>query len=127
MSLDEEIRMIEDDLDLELCKRGYAVAELRENYSGLSDCHLLSEGTLGDDPERSASLKQALEGLSAEAREVVGIVLDCPRELVEFVTGKGTNRELTGATVQAWLRWNGWKWRAIWAAFREVKKLLATL
>jgi hypothetical protein len=123
----DEILLVEDDLDEGLRKRGYAVAELREDYEGLGCSYLLSGGALGDDPERAVSLKQGLEGLSAEAREVVGIVLNCPRELVEFVMGKGAHLHLTGKTLKAWLRWNGWKLTVIDVVFRELKKFVTSL
>lgn len=88
---------------------------------------LTSSGSFGSDPERACRLKMALEGLSAEAREVVETVLNTPDELVEFVVGKGTRRELTAADVRAWLRWKGWRWKSISIAFAEVRKIFNVL
>lgn len=81
---------------------------------------LVSGGALHDDPERACRLKQALEGLSAEALEVVNLVLEAPGELLEWVVHKGTVWELTRSDVRVYLRWRGWPWKRIRGVWEEV-------
>lgn len=80
----------------------------------------LSEQQGRFNPERACRLKLFFAGLSKEALEVVDLILNVPDELLEFVIGKGTHREVTRNSIRQYLRWHGWERRNVEKIFREL-------
>jgi len=75
-------------------------------------------------PESLTAFKELLESLSEEAKEVVNIVLNTPTELVDALFARkekgkgGLNRH----QLRSYLRYCGWKYRAIETVFGELRK-----
>ena len=75
-------------------------------------------------PETLIMFKEMLDSLSKEAREVVGIVLSTPQELIEalFVGKKKGKGRLNRNQLRMYLRYRGWKHLVIESVFGELRK-----
>lgn len=72
----------------------------------------------------SSSFARALEGLGAEARQVVSLILGSAGEFADFTVG---SVKVTRGHIQSYLRGWGWKWTKIEAAMGEIKEMLKSL
>ena len=76
-------------------------------------------------PERIIGFWQTLSKASSEAQDVVKLVFDTPRELVQMIALKRKQPYMTAACLKKYLR-KKLKWRAstINRVFKELKKLV---
>lgn len=78
-----------------------------------------------DNPERLIMMKDAMERMSGEARAVLSIIFNAPKELVDFLMRKpkGTRGSMTRHDLRGYLRWYGMKHVTIRTAFSEIECL----
>ncbi len=75
-------------------------------------------------PEHNLSFKEKLEGLSEEAKEVIKIVLESPREIWEFMDTMW-GKEYDRTNLLEYLKYEyGWGINKIWKIFNEIKSIL---
>lgn len=74
-------------------------------------------------PERIAIVRDMVEKLSAEAKEVLRIVVDTPAELAAYIRDSGM-AGMNKGVIEDYLRYREWTFYAIGDAFREVKDFL---
>ena len=75
-------------------------------------------------PERQIRFKQMLASLSAEAVQVVSIVLNTPAELIELARGVASRKDIchiNKTLLSKYLRGRGWKVSAIDRVFAEIR------
>jgi len=79
-----------------------------------------------NNPERLMMMKDAMERMSGEARAVLSIVFNAPKELVDFLMQKSRSTKglMTRHDLRSYLRWYGMKHVAILRAFSEIECLL---
>ena len=79
-------------------------------------------------PEQNAIFSEMLNSLSKEAKEVVGVVLSCPAEIVELVKTMSSNRQghmhVYRSNIKAFFSNAGWGPTKINQAFSEIKSSL---
>jgi len=79
----------------------------------------------GDNPEQALVFKELVHNLSTEAREVVEVVLNTPREMIELVrdmtSGRQGKMHLYRSNVTKFYRKRGWSYNKINAAYQEIK------
>jgi DNA-directed RNA polymerase specialized sigma subunit len=76
-------------------------------------------------PERQMSFKQMLTSLSAEAMQVVNIVLNTPAELIELARGVASRKDICHVNktlLSKYLQGKGWKVSAIDKVFAEIRE-----
>ena len=75
-------------------------------------------------PERQTRFKQMLASLSAEAMQVVSIVLNTPTELIEMARGVASRKDIchvNKSLLSKYLQRRGWKVSAIDRVFAEIR------
>lgn len=72
----------------------------------------------------SSSFSRALEGLGAEARQVVNLILGSAGEFADFTA---VPVKVTRGHIQDYLRGWGWKWAKINDVMGEIKEMLKSL
>jgi len=77
--------------------------------------------------ERDRHFKQ-LEGLSEEAKQIVRLIFNSPKEIFTNGEYRGWNGKITKKSIERFV-YNEWKWsyRKIWKAFKEIKEWLNNL
>jgi hypothetical protein len=119
--------MNSDDLELALegLDRFTATLEGLDNFSGADSLvellDILEERQRRNDPEQMTIQRDGLVKLSREAKEVVRLVIDTPKELLVHVSRKGAVKWLTATDITQYLKHYGWPKACIKAALREVR------
>jgi len=75
-------------------------------------------------PERQMAFGQMIASLSAEAMQVVNIVLNTPTELIELARGVANKKDIchiNKTLLNKYLRGRGWKVSAIDRVFAEIR------
>jgi len=76
-------------------------------------------------PFREICVREEIQNLSEEAREIVQIIIDGPADTLNIVGGEPP-RKIRGLLL-AYLRACGWTWPRIWRAFGEIKVAVAAM
>lgn len=92
--------------------RNTAFAEYEEPYHDLN-------------PRRLLIWREMLENFSEEAKEVAGILLSSPVEILG-IAGTESPRAVRGA-IYRHLNKKGWGWRKIYGVFNEIREVLGDL
>ena len=72
-------------------------------------------------PERIVGFREAIRGMSKEARMVCRIIFEAPQEFLVHAP------KLSRGKVKEELRKQGWSWSQIWNSFREIKATLTQI
>lgn len=81
-----------------------------------------SDMQLAANPERIAMVREMVAGLSAEAKEVVDIVVNAPSELAEHIRRSGMG--MSQASIRDYLRYRDWGFPDINRVFQEIRDFL---
>jgi hypothetical protein len=79
---------------------------------------------------QSAAFWQMVEKFSRDAKIIVGVVLDPPKELIEFILtrpNKKHTRNLNRQILCQFLRGLGWSWQRAHQTFNEIKQGLESI
>lgn len=76
-------------------------------------------------PSRSLEIKEWVEALSSECREVALMILNGPAEILEF--GGGNLRKITARSVTRYLISRGWGWKRTRRTLRDLKEAVAAM
>ncbi|MBU0777757.1 hypothetical protein KKF82_05825 [Patescibacteria group bacterium] len=98
---------------------GVTVDEVRQELLG----QLLRRSNV----ERMVILKDSVKKLSAEAREVIRIILNSPEEMVEYLWGMEEKQitKITQRDLRQYLNWSlGWPFLVIEEVFGELKRFV---
>ena len=74
-------------------------------------------------PSACLIFKEKIENLSEEAKEVVGILLSCPGELLEL-SGIEAPKIVRGKLKRYLKEESNWTWEKIYNSFREIREVL---
>ena len=77
--------------------------------------------------EKMVMLKDSVRSLSAEARQVVRIVLNAPQEMVEYLWGSSEKQitKITRHDLRQYLNWSkGWPFLTIEGVFSELRRFV---
>ena len=77
-------------------------------------------------PRRTLELKEWLEELSEECREVAKIILSGPSEVLDLTGQTLCPKAVRGALVRH-LRSEGWHWSKVWRTMRKMKTAVSEL
>ena len=77
-------------------------------------------------PDKAMMVKEWLEGLSEECKEVAAIILNGPGEVLDLSTTP-TAKEIKGALRRYLREEKRWSWPRIWETFTTLKKEIAAL
>ena len=102
---------------------------------GNGDTGPLAHLECGPDPERALLFFEAMNAMSTDAREIIGLILEAPHELVEECAckGKGPARSEFhgGKTIRGglrrYLKRQGWTYPMVRKAFREIRRTVYNL
>lgn len=76
-------------------------------------------------PDRSLMVKDWLENLSEECREVATIILNGPAEILEF--GNGNLKKIASSSIMKYLLSRGWSWPKARKTLWSLKAAVASL
>jgi hypothetical protein len=99
---------------------GLAQWGMRNKLVDLGDEQYTPEATTSITPESTLKLKDWLESLSEEARQVVRIILDGPAEVLDL--GVDGCKCITRKMLREYLREQGWQWKVIHRVMVELKE-----
>jgi len=77
--------------------------------------------TTNENIERQVDLRCQLAKLSAEGKEIIKLIFNTPKELIEL------SQSLSQHSLRQFLRKRGWKYCIIESAFYEIKNVLNNL
>jgi len=98
----------------------------KTNDMPVSDENIPEQMDTAPDPRKALMMKEWLAGLSKECREIAGILLNGPAEVLDLV-GTESPKAVRGA-LWNYLRYQKkWSRPAIWEAFTEMKRNLNML
>ena len=96
--------------------------EWDNNTAELDEAYELADPVCN--PLESGSLREGLEGLGAEAMEVVNLILGSAGEFCDFTV---SSVKVTKTAIQQTLRAWGWKWAKINSVMDEIRSMLRGL
>lgn len=85
----------------------------------------MPEASTKQTPDKALAIKDWLENLSEECREVATIILTGPAEILEF--GNGNLRKITSSSIIKYLLSRGWSWPKARRTLRDLKTAVASL